>query len=170
MTEPKLYKGVKKKDLPVYNSRECGYKHIYKDDEGSWVPEWARTYVVYERWWDYRTAVGFYISKEANSIIRLIRNGEYLARHKGNYVFRYTPVPGVHNYKNGIYAHRGNGLMNQIHHDQMCKDEIEPEYGNVVRMKRSKLVRVLRDWDGLESYHARSHGWKRSKKRKQWMK
>ncbi|AGN30103.1 hypothetical protein VPFG_00101 [Vibrio phage nt-1] len=170
MTEQKLYKGVKEKDLPVYTSREFGYKYIYKDYEGGWVPEWARTYVRYEKWLTMRLAVGFYISREANRIIRLMRTGECLARHKGNYVFRYTPVPHTGGRKQWVSANRGKGLMSQIQHDKMCVDEIETEYGKVVRKKRSLTVRRLRDWDGLTHYDAPQRSWKRSKKRKQWMK
>ncbi|AAQ64125.1 hypothetical protein KVP40.0054 [Vibrio phage KVP40] len=170
MTEVKKYKGVKENELPIYNSREMRYRYIYKVDEGSWVPEWARTYVRYERFWTMRLEVGFYIADEASRKLDLIRKAERLASYKGNYVFRYTPVPHTGGYKNWVSTIRGKGLMSEIHHNKICKDEIEPEYGNVVRKKRDKLVRCLRDWDGLESYHSQQRGWKRSKKRKQWMK
>ncbi|AGB07060.1 hypothetical protein [Vibrio phage XZ1] len=169
MTEVKKYKGVKEKDLPLYNSREMGPHHVFELWDGEWVPEWARTYVRYQSFWS-PERVGFYMSTSARRMIDLIRNGECLARYKGNYVFRYTPVPHTGCYKNWIHARRGNGLMSEMHHNKFCEDEIEAEYGKVVRKKRAHTVRCLLDWDGLSSYKSPQRGWKRSKKRKQWMK
>ncbi|CAL9963895.1 hypothetical protein VPHK567_0085 [Vibrio phage K567] len=170
MTETKLYKGVKKKDLPVFTQATNGYKHIYKLDDARWVPEWARTYVQYRQWYDWcNIGVGFYISKEANSRLNLMRNSEYLARYKGAYVYRYTPLPNGGGWKNSIHSVRAKGAMTEHKHDEMCKAELEAEYGRIVRHKRAYVTKMnATDWDHPYGYNSQ-RGWKRSKKRKQWM-
>ncbi len=170
MTEPKLYKGVKRKDLPKYEDVSGDrYRYVYKDD-GAWVPEWARTYVQYTNWWDYTsTGVGFFISDEASARIDLIRNAQYLERFGNAYVFRRSPVPGRGGRKNSIHSVRAKGAMTEHKHDEMCKAELEPEYGRLVRHKRAYVTKMnATDWDHPYGYNSQ-RGWKRSKKRKQWM-
>ncbi|CAM0035978.1 hypothetical protein VPHD527_0085 [Vibrio phage D527] len=170
MTEPKLYKGVKRKDLPKYDRETMGYKYIFKLDEGPNYPEWARVYVQYNNWWNpCTTGVGYYLVDGASKRFNLIRNAEYLARHKGAYVYRYTPLPNGGGWKNSIHSVRAKGAMAEHKHDEMCKAELEAEYGRIVRHKRAYVTKMnATDWDHPHGYNSQ-RGWKRSKKRKQWM-
>lgn len=167
--EPKTYKGVKRKDLPTFDSEIHGWHYVFKEYDGSHVPEWARTYVRYTRWWDTSTTdVGFFISKDAERHITLMRKLDYLLKN-GGYEFRRTPLYGMGGYKNSIHAVRAKGAMAEHNHNLMCKDELEAEYGVLVRMKRAQVTRDnATDYDHPYGYNSQ-RGWKRSKKRKQWM-
>jgi hypothetical protein len=77
--------------------------------------------------------------------------------------FRYDPVPGVKHWKNSIRPYyRTMRTHQEIRWYYAHKDEVR------IRGKRTPK-RLPNDWDDF--YHARREkGWKRTKKRKQWMK
>jgi hypothetical protein len=77
--------------------------------------------------------------------------------------FRYDPVPGIHHWKNSIRPYyRHMRTMQEIRWYYAHKD--------IVRIRGKRTPKQLpNDWDDF--WHARREkGWKRTKKRKQWMK
>ncbi|AUR85812.1 hypothetical protein NVP1081O_077 [Vibrio phage 1.081.O._10N.286.52.C2] len=169
--EPKLYKGVKKRDLPYSNVH-----HMFTDRDGSWIPMWARTYARFNPWGSSFDdgiecdRVGFYISPRHSRQIDLLRTAAWLERYGNNYIFRKTPVPCVHNRRNVVMPKRQHGAMAEHNHNLMCRDVFEKGViGKLVRQKRAYCSKMIAtDWDFPCGYNAQ-RGWKRSKKRKQWM-
>lgn len=85
------------------------------------------------------------------------------------YIFRYTPVPHVSFTRNYIDAPVGKNLIKEAR-DNYIAHEFEEEYSTtLVRSKRAVTVRYLTGWDGFDNHSNTHTGWKRTKKRKQWM-
>lgn len=160
-----IYNGIHKRDLPIHIDTPQRYRYIH--DEYSWsdygIPQWARTYVRYRTFTG--MSVGFYVTEPNRRLMNLIKKSEILARYKGSYEFRRTPVPKLWsgNYcssKSGI----GGSLLNEIRSDVYCEEN------NVrVRSKRSSHVKLAFDCDWGGRRYNNERCWKRTKKRKQWM-
>lgn len=78
-----------------------------------------------------------------------------------SWIFRRTPMPGIHAYK--TYRH----FYRQIRYFPAMKESTHyPEFNRL-----SRSVHNLPDiWDDYTISKAKIHGWKRTKKTKQWMK
>ena len=76
--------------------------------------------------------------------------------------YRYDPVPGVHHYRKGRSYYRHIATVQELRWYHAHKDEVK------IRAKRTP--RFLPNlWDDVP-YARREKGWKRTKKRKQWVK
>ncbi|CAM0043053.1 hypothetical protein VPHF86_0081 [Vibrio phage F86] len=170
MTEPRLYNGVKKRDLPRYDAKIMGGHYLFKIDEMAY-PEHMRAYVIYASWTNmFDNEVRYYISDEAYKRMQARRRGNWLEKFGDGYIFRRTPVPCGGGWKNSIWPERAKGAMAEHNHNLMCKNELEREYGKLVRMKRAQINELhATDYDYPYCRGNRTRGWKRSKKRKQWM-
>lgn len=76
--------------------------------------------------------------------------------------YRYDPVPGVHHWKNSIHPYyRCMKTTQEIRWFYAHKDEVR------IRGKRTPK-QLPNSWDDHSHAH-REKGWKRSKKKRQWM-
>lgn len=160
------YKGQFVDELP--NVTEFGYhERIFKLDEGQHIEERFRTYVRYEVWWKSKTVVGFIFTNENRRKRSLEWKANYLEKH--NHVFRGSPVPHTGYHYRQCTPKRQGGFRSEHDHNVMCENELNHEYGNLVRRKRAQTVRAGFDWDFFYRSNRDERSWKRSKKRKQWM-
>lgn len=77
--------------------------------------------------------------------------------------YRYDPVPGVKHWKNSIFPY-----VRHMRTTQERRAACDPDYKKYVRGRRS-YINLPNSWD--DYWHARKEkGWKRTKKKRQWMK
>lgn len=91
------------------------------------------------------------------------KTAEVWSTHGEAFRFRMEPVPGVHKYKKssrGYYRHPRTTQELRL---------VEP-HSEFVHIRRKRSKRYLPTWyDDLTIADNRQHGWKRSKKKRQWM-
>lgn len=183
-----------KTDFPLYEGKKefhaLSYNYYYPR---SWedptpprllnpdgVPNWHRscpkTFVKvhnpdYGRYsWEKKPFKYGYVLVADNGVPRHVQyNWDKLERQ--NHQFRQSPVWYTGKYKNHISARKISGKKGEKASNDYCDQEF-PEY-QLVRQKRKEVIDKYLSWsyDELDGYHNYNsqRGWKRSKKRKQWM-
>lgn len=85
------------------------------------------------------------------------------------HIHRRTPVPGTGRYRKDVHRRTIHGLSHEHRSDEVCYSEYRDL--NLVRAKRRYSVSKSRGWYwGFRENHFNSQrGWKRTKKRKQYL-
>lgn len=145
----------------VHHEGESGY---HRNFAKTYVKVWVEGTIWTKPRWDYGyILVTPYV---AGTPDHLIRTAMVLDRY--NHKFRRSPVRGTSKWGNWVNAKRRNGFRTEAGYNHECSHEY-PEL-HLTRAKRKKVVDLANDWDFYDRNHNRQRGWKRSKKRKQWMK
>lgn len=122
-----------------------------------------------KNFWENRTwDLGFVLTNETEARDMLARKAVWL-KDKGWQGHRIGSVPGIHNYKGFVRDKRSNGLKAEFKHNELC-ETFYKNFKGLVRLKRKRIPTEAMDWDFYDLHGARERGWKRTKKRKQWMK
>ncbi len=149
-----------------FNGKYQSASHNWFDTADAW---WypVSCYLPAKRWDNFydRWRYGYVLNHEACRQHDIKKKGERLLK-EGWQGHRKGSVPFVHNYKNDVTPNRANGLKSEFKHNEHCKT-VYPNF-KLVRAKRAFIPKCAMDWDFYDHYN-RQRGWKRSKKRKQWM-
>ncbi len=113
-----------------------------------------------------KTSIGYVFNEEALARRSLKNKAKWLDK-KGWQGHRVGSVPWVSCHKNAVKARKIHGLLKEFKDNLSCKESYK-SFDNLVRRSRNLVVVECNDWDGICHYNAQ-RGWKRSKKRKQWM-
>lgn len=108
---------------------------------------------------------GWQINTERAARVDVIEKGIQLRRV--GHIHRKNPVPGTGRYTNCIHKRTIHGLSHEHRSNDVCQSEY-PEY-NLIRPKRRHDIRGYVYWDFRDHHFNSQRGWKRSKKRKQYM-
>ncbi len=117
-----------------------------------------------------RTSIGYVLNKELIARDWLKKKTKMLVLN-GWQGHRVGSVPLVHKYKNDIKPRKTKGFLKELKNNISCEESYKSFY-KLVRKSRKGIV--VKCNDSCELDHENVHGnaqrgWKRSKKRKQWM-
>jgi hypothetical protein len=135
---------------------------------------------VYYNGWRTRTEVTYLVDVNKDKLNNLFWNFKRITR-SGNYLgFRNGPVPTVSNWSKGGHWRKYGCKIDQRlspmqeHKANISLTELEKEFNIKIKARdtRKFTVKTLAtDWDDCRYYgnHKRTAGWKRSRKKKQYM-
>lgn len=147
-------------DLPLYEGK--AYIHPKEDDWYNTPDSW-KIWVQYKVHYQQKTKIGWIMDESKRKQYWLERKTEEWGK---GYEFRRTPVPGTRHKQVHISKKRSCGFRREMGANLNCPDSL-------VRGKRKEILTMANSWSEEIRWEWRTNhnrGWKRTKKKKQWMK